>query len=83
MLGFAMSAAALIGGIIVLIWKFMGLLPSGAGLGTIALSVLFIGGIQLLTVGILGEYIGRIFEEVKARPVAIVTEILGQGSNLD
>jgi len=77
LLGIAMSGLALVGFIVVLVWKYLGLLPSGAGLGTIALSVLFIGGVQLLTLGILGEYVGRIFDEIKRRPIAVVGEVLG------
>jgi dolichol-phosphate mannosyltransferase len=77
MLGFAISAFALLGILVVLVWKFTGRLPTGAGLATIALSVLFIGGVQLLTLGIMGEYVGRIFDEVKARPVAVVSEFIG------
>jgi dolichol-phosphate mannosyltransferase len=77
MLGLAISGLAFVGFLVVLTWKLMGILPRGAGVATIALSVLFIGGVQLLTLGILGEYIGRIFDEVKARPIAIVSELLG------
>ena len=73
-IGFSVSALSVLGMIIVLIWKFAGELPSGAGVATIALSILFLGGVQLLTAGILGEYVGRIFEEVKARPVALIAE---------
>lgn len=78
LLGFAIAGAAVLGIIVVLAWKVMGRLPTGAGVATIALSVLFIGAVQLLTLGILGEYVGRIFDEVKARPVAVVSEILGE-----
>ena len=74
--GIAISGAAFLGVLIVLFWHFAGLLPSGAGIATVALSVLCLGGLQLLAIGILGEYIGRIFMEVKARPIAIVAEVL-------
>ena len=39
--------------------------------------VLFMGGVQLVTVGILGEYIGRIYEEVKQRPQYVLKEKVG------
>lgn len=42
------------------------------GWTTLAVSVLFLGGIQLVGIGILGEYIGKVFEEVKQRPLYIV-----------
>lgn len=75
-LGLGCSLLAFAGAGLVLVWRFMGLLPTGAGLATIALSVLFLGGIQLLTIGIVGEYLARVFEEVKARPTAIVAETI-------
>jgi dolichol-phosphate mannosyltransferase len=54
----------------------IGLAP-GAGFPTIVISVLFLGGVQLICLGILGEYIGRIYEEVKGRPLWILRESVG------
>ena len=43
------------------------------GWATTTASVLFLGAIQLVGIGILGEYIGRIFEEIKHRPLYLVS----------
>ncbi len=44
------------------------------GWATLTVSILFLGGVQILSVGVLGEYVARIFEEVKGRPNYIVAE---------
>lgn len=48
-----------------------------SGWASLVVLFLFIGGIQLLILGIIGEYIGRIFEEVKDRPIFVVSEKAG------
>jgi glycosyltransferase involved in cell wall biosynthesis len=42
--------------------------------------VLFLGGVQLLSIGILGEYLGRIFNETKGRPLYLTNQYLPSGS---
>ena len=49
------------------------------GITTVLIAVLFLGSIQLLEISILGQYIGKIFEEVKQRPQFIVKSIIRKG----
>jgi hypothetical protein len=44
------------------------------GWATLAVAVFFLGGVQLISIGVLGEYLARVFTEVKARPGFIVAE---------
>lgn len=47
------------------------------GYASIMVAILFMGGIQLITLGVLGEYLSRVYEEVKARPLYLVREEIG------
>jgi dolichol-phosphate mannosyltransferase len=44
------------------------------GQATTLIAVLFLGGVQLISLGVLGEYIGRIYDETKGRPLYVVRE---------
>ncbi len=70
LLGFIISALALIAIPVVVILKIIGsYLP---GFSTVEISFLLLGGIQLITIGIIGEYVARIYDEVKGRPLYLI-----------
>jgi dolichol-phosphate mannosyltransferase len=72
-LGFLSAGISIVAIPIVIIERLAG---SGAFLGqaTTLIAVLFLGGVQLISLGILGEYIGRIYDEARGRPLYIVRE---------
>ena len=67
----AASLALMVGLTLYKLGGGQGLVP---GWTSLAVAVLFLGGLQLLAVGILGEYVGRIYEEAKRRPLYLVKE---------
>ena len=76
MLGFAIAGFSFLLMGIYLFYKLMGWTILW-GNPTLVILISFLGGIQLISVGILGEYIGRIYEEVRARPKFIVERTEG------
>jgi glycosyltransferase involved in cell wall biosynthesis len=78
-MGVIISMAALGYGIwIIFEWLWIG--QPIPGFATLASALMFFSGVQLMSIGLLGEYIGRVFAEVKGRPVYIINEQLtGKG----
>jgi glycosyltransferase involved in cell wall biosynthesis len=76
-LGFIIAGLSAIAALLVVFARlFMGTSPF-YGQATTLVAVLFLGGVQLITLGIIGEYLGRIYDEVKDRPLYLVREALG------
>ena len=74
--GFVISGLALAG----IVYALLVRLITNAwvsGVATVFIAVLFLGGVQLMLMGVLGEYLGRIYGEVKHRPLYLVRERLG------
>lgn len=76
-LGFVVSALAFFLGIELVIEHFVSHDPL-PGWPTLAVGMMFFAGIELLALGIIGEYVGNIFEEVKRRPLYLIAEESGQ-----
>jgi dolichol-phosphate mannosyltransferase len=68
--GFGVSIFAFLYIVVVLVLKATGV--SWLGYTSLMASILFLGGVQLLMIGIMGEYLARIFDEVKRRPLYLV-----------
>jgi dolichol-phosphate mannosyltransferase len=77
-IGFIVSAFALMLGVFFVIKKMViGLSPPGYA--STMTAIFFLAGIQLVTIGVLGEYIGRIFDEVKGRPLYVLRRVTRAG----
>ena len=75
-LGIAISCLAFLYIALVIVLKFMGV--NQAGYTSQMASILLLGGVQLIVLGIIGEYIGRIFEQGQGRPLYLVDRIHGE-----
>jgi glycosyltransferase involved in cell wall biosynthesis len=75
--GFAVSALAFIYALIVVVAKLFRVYPPGytPGWASTIVAVAFLGGVQLISLGIIGEYLGRIYDEVKGRPLYLIDDI--------
>ena len=76
--GFVVSGASFVFGLAAMVAKLAGLYAV-PGLASIAVVLSFLGGIQLIVLGVMGEYIARIYDEVKDRPLYVIKELRGLG----
>ena len=77
--GTTIASLGILYGVLLLTLRLLGTgmwgIPVVDGYTTTIVSVLFLGGVQLISVGILGEYIGRIYDEVKRRPLYLIQKV--------
>jgi polyisoprenyl-phosphate glycosyltransferase len=73
-MGFWLSGLALLAIPVVAILRYFFASKFFQGQATTLISVLFLGGVQLIFLGIIGEYLGRIYDEVRSRPLYLVSE---------
>lgn len=76
-LGFILATLSFLFIILVIIWRLFIDPNVTFGWASTLSTILFIGGVQLITLGIIGEYLGRIYEEVKGRPEYLISEKIG------
>ena len=62
---------------LILYWRIFYPTSALTGLTIVMMAVFFLGAVQLVSIGILGQYIGRIYEEVKGRPLYTLAEVVG------
>lgn len=81
-MGFVVSAVSFLYGVYTV---FMGLFSERVipGWASLVTAVLFLGGVQLIALGIVGEYVGRIYDQVKGRPLYVVQKTVGDVQRAD
>ena len=80
-LGFLIAAISLVAILVVISLRLFGQSDELTGQATTLVAVLFLGGVQLISLGIIGEYLGRIYDEVKGRPLYLVDKKWGFDSD--
>jgi glycosyltransferase involved in cell wall biosynthesis len=77
-LGLATTMLAFVAGVYVIVNKILHPESVLSGWASVLIAVLFMGGVQLVSIGVLGSYIGRVFYETKRRPLYFVNERIGE-----
>ena len=76
-MGFIVSLASFLLGVFFAIQQLTGTAHAARGWASTIVVVLFLGGVQLICIGVIGEFIGRIYDEVKQRPLYVVSYTQG------
>jgi polyisoprenyl-phosphate glycosyltransferase len=74
-IGFVLCAGSFVG-ILAVLYRYL-FTPYVPGYTSLAILVLFFGGVQLLTGGLIGEYVGRTAQQVRGRPLYVIDELIG------
>jgi len=75
--GVLMAGLSFIVGLFFIIWRVLGLDGAPTGFTTLVTLVLFLGGVQLIGIGVIGEYLGRVYTEAKRRPHYFIGQQIG------
>ena len=75
--GLSIAAVGFLTGAFFAARRILGIETAQTGFTTLVTLMLFLGGVQLIGIGILGEYLGRVYDEVKRRPNFIVRRTMG------
>lgn len=75
--GLLAAAVAVLMALLVLYWRVFTPHSPLTGFATILIAVFFLGAVQIVSICILGEYVGSIYEEVKGRPLYVLSEVAG------
>src|SRR6476646_1331755 len=76
-LGFVVAVMGFVTALVFIVRRLIGHEIAVTGFTTLLTMMMFLGGVQLICIGIVGEYIGRIYEESKQRPLYVVQDAIG------